>query len=89
MIRRLVVPAELGEGVEVRLLLWYKTEGARVEPGEALLELETDKAILLVTAQQAGTLRRCFCAPGEWMKPGEVASSPACTVRLDTRSASS
>jgi pyruvate dehydrogenase E2 component (dihydrolipoamide acetyltransferase) len=73
MIRRLAVPAELGD-VEVRLLLWYKAEGDRVEAGEALLEFETDKAIVLVTSHQAATLRRCFCKEGDWLKAGEVAA---------------
>ena len=73
MIRRLVVPAELGEG-EVRLLLWYKAEGEVVSADDALLELETDKAIILVTAKQAGTLRRCFGAAGDWLKAGDVAA---------------
>ena len=73
MIRRLVVPAELG-AEEVRLLLWYKTEGEAIAADEALLEFETDKAIVLVTAQQGGTVRRCFCAAGEWLKTGDVAA---------------
>ena len=73
MIRRLVVPKELGE-IEVRLLQWYKAEGDPVSADEVLLEFETDKAIVLVTAKQPGTLRRCFCGPGEWIKPGEVAA---------------
>jgi pyruvate/2-oxoglutarate dehydrogenase complex dihydrolipoamide acyltransferase (E2) component len=73
MIRRLVVPEELGV-VEVRLLLWYKAEGDTVSPDEALLEFETDKAIVLVTSKQSATLRRCFCGAGDWLKPGEVAA---------------
>jgi 2-oxoglutarate dehydrogenase E2 component (dihydrolipoamide succinyltransferase) len=73
MIRRLVVPAELGAD-EVRLLLWYKNEGDSIGAGEALLEFETDKAIVLVTAQGSGTVRRCFCAAGGWLKSGDVAA---------------
>lgn len=74
MIRKLIVPKELGESIEVRLLQWYKAEGDQVAVDEAVLEFETDKAIVLVTAKQAGRLRRCFCAAGEWMKPGDVAA---------------
>ena len=73
MIRRLVVPPEL-EVPEVRLLLWYKAEGDAVRAEEALLEFETDKAIVLVTAKQSGTLRKCFCAAGDWLKPGQAAA---------------
>jgi pyruvate/2-oxoglutarate dehydrogenase complex dihydrolipoamide acyltransferase (E2) component len=74
MIRKLVIPKELGELIEVRLLEWLRAEGEAVKVGDALLEFETDKAIVLVTATQPGTLRRCFFGPGEWMKPGDVAA---------------
>lgn len=74
MIRKLVIPEELGSTVEVRLLQWYKTEGEGVASGEVLLEFETDKAIVVVTAAQPGAMRRCFCNAGDWMKPGEVAA---------------
>jgi pyruvate/2-oxoglutarate dehydrogenase complex dihydrolipoamide acyltransferase (E2) component len=74
MIRKLVIPKELGDSIEVRLLDWVKTEGEMVQAGDALLEFETDKAIVLVTAGQAGTLRRCFFGSGDWMKPGDVAA---------------
>lgn len=74
MIRRLLIPPEMGETVEVRVLLWYKAEGDAIADGDALVELETDKAIALVTARQAGTLRRCFVPAGEWLRAGEVAA---------------
>jgi len=74
VIRRLMIPPEMGENVEVRVLLWYKAEGDLIADGDALVELETDKAIALVTAKQAGTLRRCFAPAGEWLKAGEVAA---------------
>lgn len=74
MIRKLVIPKELGDSIEVRLLDWLKPEADAVNAGDALLEFETDKAIVLVTAVEAGTLRRCFFASGDWMKPGDVAA---------------
>jgi pyruvate/2-oxoglutarate dehydrogenase complex dihydrolipoamide acyltransferase (E2) component len=74
VIRRLLIPSQLGEDVEVRVLLWYKSEGDSIADGDALVELETDKAIILVTAKQAGTLRRCFAPAGEWLKVGQVAA---------------
>ncbi len=72
MIRKLVVPKELGEGIEVRLLQWYKAEGDLVGVDEAILEFETDKAIVLVGAKQAGLLRKCFYGAGDWMQTGDV-----------------
>ena len=74
MIRKLVIPKELGESIEVRVLDWLKAEADTVNAGDALLEFETDKAIVLVTAVDAGTLRRCFFSSGDWMKPGDVAA---------------
>jgi pyruvate/2-oxoglutarate dehydrogenase complex dihydrolipoamide acyltransferase (E2) component len=64
----------MGEGVEVRVLLWYKAEGDRIADGEALVEFETDKAIVLVTAKQSGFLRRCFAPAGEWLTVGQLAA---------------
>ena len=74
MIRKLVIPLELGEAIEVRVLDWLRAPGDEVNAGDALLEFETDKAIVLVTAVRAGALRRCFFASGDWMKPGDVAA---------------
>ncbi len=74
MIRKLIIPKELGESIEVRVLDWLKADAEAVNAGDALLEFETDKAIVLVTAVDAGTLRRRFFASGDWMKPGDVAA---------------
>ena len=74
MIRMLRIPPEMGEGVEVRVLLWYKAEGDVISEGDALLEFETDKAIVVVTAKQGGFLRRCFTPAGEWLAAGQVAA---------------
>lgn len=72
MIKKLLIPIELGEAIEVRLLLWCKTEGQQLSAGDALLEFETDKALVLVSASQPAVLRRCFYREGEWMKPGDT-----------------
>jgi pyruvate/2-oxoglutarate dehydrogenase complex dihydrolipoamide acyltransferase (E2) component len=71
VIRKLIIPKELGD-IEVRLLDWLKIEGEEVAVGDALLEFETDKAIVLVTASQAGVLRKVFIGAGDWMKPGDA-----------------
>ena len=74
MIQKFVIPIELGESIEVRLLDWLKAEGDTVAVGDALVEFETDKAIVMVTASQAGVLRKVLVNAGEWMKPGETAA---------------
>jgi pyruvate/2-oxoglutarate dehydrogenase complex dihydrolipoamide acyltransferase (E2) component len=43
---------------EVRLVRWHKREGERVEKGELLFDVETDKATVQVEALYSGTLRR-------------------------------
>jgi 2-oxoglutarate dehydrogenase E2 component (dihydrolipoamide succinyltransferase) len=71
VIRKLIIPKDLGD-VEVRLLDWLKSEGDVVAAGDALLEFETDKAIVVVTASEDGVLRRVLFGSGDWTKPGDV-----------------
>lgn len=75
------VPAA-GESVtEATVGAWLKREGDRVEAGEPLVELETDKVNLEVTAERAGILERIERRQGETVRPGDVlailAESPA------------
>jgi len=71
-LKKLLIPIELGEAIEVRLLLWCKTPGQQLSAGDALLEFETDKALVLVSAAQPAVLRHCFFREGDWIKPGET-----------------
>lgn len=67
----IVVPA-LGESVvEATISRWLKKPGDRVEPGEALVELETDKVNLEVGAERAGVLAKVERGEGEDVKVGE------------------
>lgn len=50
---------------EGRIVSWLKKEGDQVARGEALLEIETDKANLEVEALEPGVLRKIFHAAGE------------------------
>lgn len=47
------------------LIRWLKSEGERVAPGEALFEVETDKAISEVPAEAGGILRGLRFAEGD------------------------
>ena len=68
----IVVP-ELGESVvEARVAKWLKKEGDRVEVGDALVELETDKVDLEVNAEKSGVLASIKRAEGEDVKIGEL-----------------
>src|SRR5688572_32864861 len=68
----IVVP-ELGESVvEARVARWLKKEGDRVEVGEALVELETEKVDLEVNADRGGVLASIKRHEGEDVKIGEL-----------------
>lgn len=57
---------------EGTVLRWLKQPGERVEPGEMLLEVETDKADMEVEATVGGVLREVRLAEGESGRVGDV-----------------
>jgi 2-oxoglutarate dehydrogenase E2 component (dihydrolipoamide succinyltransferase) len=68
----IVVP-ELGESVvEARVARWLKKEGDRVELGEAVVELETEKIDLEVNADRSGVIASIKRQEGEDVKIGEL-----------------
>ena len=68
----IVVP-ELGESVvEARVARWLKKEGDRVEVGEAVVELETEKIDLEVNAEKGGVIASIKRQEGEDVKIGEL-----------------
>ena len=68
----LFVPA-LGESVsEATIAKWFKKEGDFVKLDELLVELETDKVTLEVTATAAGVLGKIKFAQGDTVKRGDL-----------------
>jgi 2-oxoglutarate dehydrogenase E2 component (dihydrolipoamide succinyltransferase) len=68
----IVVP-EVGESiVDARVAKWLRKEGDSVSAGDPLVELETDKIDVEVSAPQAGVLKRIDRKDGEDVKVGEV-----------------
>jgi 2-oxoglutarate dehydrogenase E2 component (dihydrolipoamide succinyltransferase) len=68
----IVVP-EVGESiVDARVAKWLRKEGDPVSAGDPLVELETDKIDVEVSAPQAGVLKRIDRKDGEDVKVGEV-----------------
>ena len=68
----LVVPI-LGEAVsEAVLLRWNKAAGERVERGEEIAELETDKAVLSIECPARGVLAEIKVEVGTVVYPGDV-----------------
>jgi len=72
MTTKIVVP-DLGESVvEATVGEWLKKEGDRVEAGEALVSLETDKVDLDVAATQSGVLSKIERKTGEDVQIGDL-----------------
>jgi 2-oxoglutarate dehydrogenase E2 component (dihydrolipoamide succinyltransferase) len=69
---KIVVP-ELGESIfEATVSRWLKQEGDPVKVGEPVVELETDKVNLEVSAEHAGVLVSIERGEGEDVEIGEV-----------------
>ena len=57
MLVEVKVPVLAESVTEATLVSWLKQPGERVEQGENLIEVETDKVMLEVTAPETGTLK--------------------------------
>ena len=58
---------------EGRLVKWLKNEGDAVKSGEALAEVETDKAIMELVARGDGVLRKRLINEGDTAPVGTLA----------------
>jgi pyruvate/2-oxoglutarate dehydrogenase complex dihydrolipoamide acyltransferase (E2) component len=54
------------------LSFWYKQEGENVDAGEELLEIETDKAALMIEAPATGRLVQILVQEDEPVQTGQV-----------------
>ena len=64
---------ELGESiVDAVVATWLKHEGDAINVGDALVELETDKVNVEVSAQQSGMLQKIMKKEGEEVAVGDV-----------------
>ncbi len=65
MIKEIIMP-KLGETMEEGTLLkWFKKEGDKIEKGESLFEVTSDKTSFEVEAETEGVLRKILIQPGE------------------------
>ncbi len=72
MATEVVMPRTSYEMLEVNILQWLKTEGEQVQEGEALFEIETDKAVVMVEAPASGTLCGIRVQAGQPAATGSV-----------------
>lgn len=64
---------EAGESIsEVHIAQWHKAEGDHVDVDEPVVEVESDKASMDVSAPAEGTLSRILKKDGDTAEPGEV-----------------
>ncbi len=64
---------ELGESiVDAVIATWLKHEGDAINVGDALVELETDKVNVEVSAQQSGVLQKIVKKEGDEVAVGDV-----------------
>jgi len=72
MVNKVIMP-KLGETMEEgEIIRWLKKEGERVEEGEPLLEVATDKANMEVEAPASGFLRKILVPEGKIVPVDEV-----------------
>ena len=63
----------LGEGIDkIEVALWHCDEGSRVEQGQDLLEVVTDKASFNIETPSSGVLKEKRFNEGEVVKEGDV-----------------
>ena len=68
-----VVMPQLGSDMQDGTLVrWLKTEGDQVSRGEALAEIETDKAVVEMEAFASGVLRKVLVGEGAKVPVGQV-----------------
>lgn len=72
MISRVVMPKLTDTMEEGVLVAWKKHEGDRVEAGEVIAEIETDKAVMDLEAFASGVLRKIVVREGETVPSGTL-----------------
>lgn len=72
MAAEIKVPLMAESVFEATVGRWFKKEGDAVAAGEAVLELETDKVNVEVTAGQPGLIEKIVRKTGETVRPGDV-----------------
>ncbi len=72
MANRVVMPKLTDTMEEGVVLRWYKKEGERVESGEAIAEIETDKAVMDLEAFASGIVKKILEPEGSKVPSGNL-----------------
>lgn len=65
------MPAVLASATEAAIQSWSVTEGQVIAVGDALADIETDKAVVEYAAEVAGTIGKLIAQPGDNLAVGE------------------
>ena len=69
---KVILPEVAEGGREATVAYWHFEEGDRVEEGEDLVEIATDKSTFNVPAPCSGVLTEVFFEEGDIVEVGEV-----------------
>lgn len=69
--REINVP-ELPDVEKVKVVRWLKRVGEEVKTGEAVAEVEADKAVFVIESQVSGTMAAILAREGEIVRSGQV-----------------
>ena len=72
MASRVVMPKLSDTMEEGRILRWLRKEGESIETGQALAEVETDKATVEMESYGNGTILKLVTPEGQFVKVGDV-----------------
>jgi pyruvate dehydrogenase E2 component (dihydrolipoamide acetyltransferase) len=72
MATRVVMPKLSDTMTEGVVIVWHKHEGDRIESGDALAEIETDKAVMDLEAFGSGTLRKILVPAQSTVPAGQL-----------------
>ncbi len=67
-----VTMPDLGDVSDARVVQWLCAEGERVNEGDDLLEVETEKTTFVIPAPKNGVLRRIAAPEGTRVREGEL-----------------
>ena len=63
---------DIGEGIsEGKILDWYVKKGQKVNSGDNLVKMETDKVVADIPSPKDGTIVACFGNPGDVIQVGD------------------
>ncbi len=88
MATNVIMPSLGFDMAEGKLARWLKNEGDQVEKGQAIAEIETEKATVEIEAAMAGTLQKITVPAGETVPVGTVIALIAEPGEKDTGTAS-